>query len=86
MPAMKRAGELPPSAETSAPKGARQAPSVHDQLDVDTIYKGTLMQQYVLFAWGNFRSRKKHGTERDHGLYLFIVDKLQWLWHGCSCT
>ena len=52
MPAMKRAGELPLSAETSAPKGARQAPTVHDQLDVDTIYKGTLMQQYLLFAGG----------------------------------
>jgi hypothetical protein len=40
------------------------------------------MQQYLLFAWGKLAEQEKHGTERDHGLYLFIVDKLQWLWLG----
>jgi hypothetical protein len=32
---------------------------VHDQLDVDTIYKGTLMQQYLLFAWGELSEQEK---------------------------
>ena len=59
MPAMKRAGELPPSAETSAAKGARQGPTVHDQLDIDTIYKGTVMQQYLLFAWAKLSEQEK---------------------------
>ena len=59
---MKRAGELPSAKETSPSKWARQtqAGAAEDQeLDTDTIYKGTVIQEYLQFAWGKLSEEEK---------------------------
>ena len=47
----KRAGEMPPAAETRVAKQARRTETMCEQLVTDNIYKGTVMQEYLIWAW-----------------------------------
>ena len=59
---MQRAGELPSARGESPSKWARQtqAGAAEDQeLDTDTVYKGTVIQEYLQFAWGKLSEEEK---------------------------
>ena len=47
----KRAGEMPPAAETRVAKQVRRTETMCEQLVTDNIYKGTVMQEYLMGVW-----------------------------------
>ena len=53
----KRAGEMPPAAETRVAKQVRRTETMCEQLVTDNMYKGTVLQEYLICDWTNFQSR-----------------------------
>ena len=51
MARVKRAGEMPPAAETRVAKQVRRTETMCEQLVTDNMYKGTVMQEYLICAW-----------------------------------
>ena len=47
----KRAGEMPPAAETRVAKQVRRTETMCEQLVTDNMYKGIVMQEYLLCDW-----------------------------------
>ena len=51
MARVKRAGEMPPAAETRVAKQVRRTETMCEQLVTDNMYKGTVMQEYLMCVW-----------------------------------
>ena len=51
MARVKRAGEMPPAAETRVAKQVRRTETMCEQLVTDNMYKGTVMQEYLICVW-----------------------------------
>ena len=57
MARVKRAGEMPPAAETRVAKQVRRTETMCEQLVTDNMYKGTVMHEYLICVWAKFQSR-----------------------------